>query len=77
MTLRQLRTLIAFLNAGSFIGAGEKIGLSHSAVSVQMRQLEDELGVTIFNRSTKPPQMTPLGPGRSGTDRTNPTGRVG
>ena len=61
MTLRQMRTLIAFLNAGSFIGAGEKIGLSHSAVSVQMRQLEDELGVTIFNRSTKPPQMTPLG----------------
>ena len=45
MNLRQLRTLTAILERGSFAAAGDKIGLSHAAVSIQMNQLEASLAV--------------------------------
>jgi len=61
MNLRQLHTLNAILEEGSFSSAGDRIGLSHSAVSVQMQQLETELGVQIFNRATRPPALTAMG----------------
>ncbi len=61
MNLRQLRTLATFLDKGSFSAVGDRVGLSHSAVSVQVRQLETELGVLLFDRSVKPPLFTPVG----------------
>ena len=61
MNLRQLRTLTALLDQHSFSAAGERVGLSQSAVSVQMRQLEDDLGAALFDRNSRPPQLTETG----------------
>tara|TARA_B100000029_G_scaffold187983_2_gene185485 strand:- start:783 stop:1703 length:921 start_codon:yes stop_codon:yes gene_type:complete len=61
MNLRQLRTLTALLDQHSFSAAGERVGLSQSAVSVQMRQLEEDLGASLFDRNSRPPQLTETG----------------
>ena len=61
MNLRQLRTLTALLDQRSFSAAGQRVGLSQSAVSVQMRQLEDELGTALFDRNSRPPRLTETG----------------
>ncbi|MGJ7568171.1 LysR family transcriptional regulator [Variovorax sp. GB1R11] len=49
--IRELKTLIAVANEGTFSGAGEKIGLTQAAVSAQMQRLEAELGVALFDRT--------------------------
>ncbi len=59
MELRQLKTLVAVLNHGGFAAAGKAIGLTQSAVSLQIKALEDELGVKLFDRFTRPPAPTP------------------
>ena len=61
MRLDHLTSLIAISDHGSFTAAASAIHLSHSAVSIQMRQLEDQVGAMLFDRSTRPPQLTPLG----------------
>ena len=61
MNLRQLRSIAAIMQHGSFAAAGDRIGLSHSAVSVQMQQLESSLGVTLFDRGNRPVRLTPEG----------------
>lgn len=61
MNLRQLRTLIAIAEQGSFTAAGDAVGLSHSAVSLQVKALEDELGVTLADRTLRPPRLTDRG----------------
>lgn len=45
-----LRTFVAAVRVGSFTGAAEQVNLSQSAVSVQMRRLERELGHRLFVR---------------------------
>jgi DNA-binding transcriptional LysR family regulator len=61
MNLRQLRTLVAIAEQGSFTAAGNAVGLSHSAVSLQIKALEEELGVTLADRSQRPPRLTARG----------------
>ena len=61
MDIRTLYTLIAIADRGSFNEAGNAIGLSLSAVSMQMRALEEDLGITIFDRSRRPPVLTDSG----------------
>lgn len=61
MRLDHLSSLIAIAEHGSFSAAAAVINLSHSAVSIQMRQLENQVGAQLFDRSTRPPQLTPLG----------------
>jgi DNA-binding transcriptional LysR family regulator len=61
MNIRQLKSLVTFHEEGSFAAAGEKLGLSHSAISVQMQQMEEELAAALFDRSSRPAQLTPLG----------------
>ncbi len=61
MNLRQLRSLIAIAERGSFTAAAEAMGLSHSAVSLQMKALEEELGVSLIDRSHRPPRLTARG----------------
>jgi DNA-binding transcriptional LysR family regulator len=53
-----LRTLTAILERGSFAAAGDKIGLSHAAVSIQMNQLEASLAAELFDRSSRPVALT-------------------
>lgn len=61
MTLRALRTLHAIVQHGSFARAGDAIGLTQSAVSLQVKALEEEFGVKLFDRSHRRPALTEAG----------------
>lgn len=61
MSLRHLRTLIAVSEHGSFAAAAEAVWLTQSAVSQQMKALEDELGMLLFDRNKRPPQLNAQG----------------
>ena len=61
MNLRQLRTLVAIGDHGSFAAAGKVIGLSPSALSLQVKSLEEELGEELFDRALRPPVPTRSG----------------
>lgn len=56
-----LRTLLAIQETGSFTAAAEAVRLSHSAVSIQMKQLEQQLGAALFIKGRRPAVLTPLG----------------
>lgn len=58
MSIRHLRTLLAIAEQGSFAAAARAVRLTQSAVSMQMRALEEELGTALFDRSTRPPALT-------------------
>lgn len=61
MNIRQMRSLIAVVDTGSFAAAGDEVGLSHSAIGLQIKGMEEELGVTLFDRNQRPPVATPQG----------------
>lgn len=61
MDTRQLKTLLAIESHGTFAQAADIVGLTASAVSQQIQALEAELRVSIFDRSTRPPKLTPQG----------------
>ncbi|MEM7524363.1 MAG: LysR substrate-binding domain-containing protein [Pseudomonadota bacterium] len=71
MNIRHLRTLLAAVERGSFAAAGEAVGVTHSAVSLQIKALEDELGVALFDRAKRPP--TPTSRGRALADHARKT----
>ena len=53
MEVRQLITLIRAAQFQSFSKAAESLGYSQSAVTVQIKALEEELGVRLFDRMNK------------------------
>ncbi|MBY8976483.1 LysR family transcriptional regulator [Rhodobacteraceae bacterium NNCM2] len=61
MQTRTLDTLVTIARTGSFQKAAAELHMTLSAVSMQMKTLEATLGVPLFDRSTRPPQLTPLG----------------
>ena len=61
MDTRQLKTLLAIQSHGTFAQAAEVVHLTPSAVSQQIHALEDELRVSLFDRGTRPPSITPDG----------------
>jgi len=61
MNLRQLRTLVAIAEQGSFTAAGNAVGLSHSAISLHVKALEQELGIALVDRAQRPPRLTARG----------------
>ena len=61
MDLRQLEMFQAIVEAGSFTRAGEKLYVSQSAVSRQIKLLEEELGDQIFKRIHRRVHLTPTG----------------
>ena len=61
MELRQLTTFVRVAQFMSFSRATESLGYSQSAVTVQIRQLEEELGTRLFDRMGKHILLT--GPG--------------
>lgn len=56
-----LRTFLAISDAGSFTGAGAVVGRTQSAVSMQMRRLEEQLRCSLFRRSAHEVALTPEG----------------
>lgn len=61
MSLRLLKTLIAVADHQTFAAAAQGLSITHAAVSQHMRTLEAELGITLFDRSRRSPDLTPLG----------------
>ena len=61
MNLGHLRTLIAIADTQGFAAAADRLFLTPSAISHQMRDLEDELGVELFDRKTRPPRLNAHG----------------
>jgi LysR family transcriptional regulator, hydrogen peroxide-inducible genes activator len=61
VTLTQMRYALAVEDTQSFGQAAERCHVSLSGLSMQLRKLEDLLGVTLFDRSRKPVLVTPAG----------------
>ncbi len=61
ISLRQLRALAAAVECGSFGRAAARLRLSQPALTVQIRGLEDTLGVTLFDRSARGARPTAAG----------------
>ncbi len=60
MKLEFLMTLNSVLRHGSFANAADDMGLTASAVSLQMKRLEEYLGQPLFDRSGRSVRPTPL-----------------
>jgi DNA-binding transcriptional LysR family regulator len=61
MELRQLEYLIAVAEEASFTRAAQRVHISQSGVSAQVRQLERELGAELFDRSARAATLTQAG----------------
>ncbi|MDA8585265.1 LysR family transcriptional regulator [Rhodobacteraceae bacterium] len=61
MQVRALRNLVRTAKVGSFLGASEQLNMTLPALSMQMKALEAELGVQLFDRSVRPPRLTAIG----------------
>lgn len=61
MTLTQLRYFLAVVRYGSISGAAAQIHVAQPAISQRLRQLEDELGQTLFRRLPRGIALTPAG----------------
>lgn len=60
-SLKQLRVFVAVARHGSFSRAGEAIGLTQSAVSHSVKELEAEVGVRLLDRTTRDVVLTDAG----------------
>src|SRR4029077_3708958 len=61
VSLDQLRTFIAAVDEGSFSAASRKLLRAQSVVSETVGNLEDQIGVPLFDRSGRYPKLTPAG----------------
>ena len=61
MNLQQLRYAVALADSRSFTKAAASEYVVQSALSQQLRKLEDELGITLFERTTRTVTPTPAG----------------
>ncbi len=61
MTLDQLRAFCAVVETGGFHAAAESLFRSQSAISIAVRNLEQELGLSLFDRSGYRPALTAQG----------------
>ena len=69
MNRNQLKYFVAAAETRSFTKAAEQYYISQTAVTQQIRLLEEALGCPLFDRSTRPVSLTPAGcQGHSGAD---------
>ncbi|MDQ7909999.1 LysR family transcriptional regulator [Phytohabitans sp. ZYX-F-186] len=61
MELRQLEYFVAVAEEANFTRAAERVRISQSGVSAQIRELERELGATLIDRSTRTATLTDAG----------------
>ena len=60
--LRQIRAFVTVAQLGSFTRAASLLNLSQPALTIQIRNLEEALGVRLFDRNTRSVPH-PHGPG--------------
>src|SRR6185437_8039206 len=61
VNLQELRYLVAVAEHRHFGRAAEACNVSQPTLSSQIRKLEDELGVTLLERTNKRVDLTPIG----------------
>ena len=61
MDLRQLEYFVAVAEERNFTRAAERVHISQSGVSAQIRQLERELGAELFDRTARAVTLTVAG----------------
>jgi len=61
MTITQLNYILALEKHQSFVEASIFCNISQPALSMQVKKLEDQLGVAIFDRSSTPIKITAIG----------------
>ena len=61
MELRQLEYFVAVAEEANFTRAARRVHISQSGVSAQIRQLENDLGATLIDRSGRNATVTPAG----------------
>jgi len=60
-TLRQMRMFLAVARCASFRAAADAVAASQSGLSVQIKALEDRVGMTLFDRTTRTVRLTAAG----------------
>jgi DNA-binding transcriptional LysR family regulator len=61
LTLKQLKAVQAIVDHGKIVNAANALGLSPPAVTIQLRQLEEEAGLALFDRTTDGMRPTAAG----------------
>ncbi|AIW14514.1 LysR family transcriptional regulator [Vibrio tubiashii] len=61
INLEQTIAFVTTVEAGSFSAAARKLNKSQSSVSIGVSNLEDELGLSLFDRQTRKPTLTKAG----------------
>lgn len=61
LDIRQLKTLAAIKETGSLVEAAERLHLTQSALSHQLKDLENILDLPLLIRKTRPPRFTKAG----------------
>lgn len=61
MRVRHLKTFVVAAESGNFAQAADRLNMTPSAVSLQMKTLEEALSTSLFDRTVRPAQLTPQG----------------
>lgn len=61
LTIKHYRVFVTVAQAGSFRLAAERLGVSQPALSVTIRQMEEELDLPLFTRTTRRVELTAIG----------------
>lgn len=59
--IRELKTFLVIARCGSFAAAGNSIGLTQSAISAQIKNLEGALGLRLFDRTGRSAHLNAAG----------------
>lgn len=61
MEIRQLKAFLVIAETQTFTAGARRLGITQAAISMQIRQLEDELGIQLFTRTPRRVIITEAG----------------
>jgi len=61
MEIRQLKAFLAIAEAKTFTAGARRVNVTQAAISMQIRQLEDEVGIQLFTRTPRRVILTQAG----------------